>query len=161
MKKEDFLKGVETWDNHRHFLWQALEETKHLKLPIIELGCGGGSTLFLREYCKCEGLELISYDYDKEWAYKYNAIHVTDWDDIQWGRDYSVALVDESPGEQRKISLSRLHHVKIVVAHDTEPAADHGYKMRGELAKYKYQKDWESIGAWASVVSNYIDVSKW
>lgn len=162
MKKEDFQKGaINGWTNHMYFLWQALEATKDLKLPVMELGCGHGSTPYIREYCKDEELEFLSYDLDQTWADKLGSIGINDWENIAWRKDYSVVLVDESPGEHRKISLSRLHHVKIVVAHDTEPAADHGYQMRAELAKYKYQKDWESIGAWASVVSNYIDVSKW
>lgn len=161
MTRDEFLKGVSNWDNHRIFLWEALEKTKHTKLPVLELGCGDGSTPFLTQYCKDNGLELFSYDYDKEWAEKYKANHIPVWIKhlTLWDKNYAVALVDESPGEHRKESLQILKDkTLIVVAHDTEPAADHGYKMRPELAKYKYWKDYETEGAWSSMVSDFIDI---
>lgn len=160
MTREEFLKDVAGWDNHRYLLWEALEKTKHTMLPVIELGCGHGSTPFLRQYCKDNNIKLYSYDFSKEWADKFNAIHVTDWSKAEiWDKRYSVALVDESPGEHRKESLKLLRgNALVIVAHDTEPAADHGYKMRAELTKFKYMKDYESVGAWASMVSDLIDI---
>lgn len=160
MTKERFLRSVGNWNNHLYLLWEALEASKYLKLPVLELGCGDGSTPYLLEYCKANKLELISYDYNKEWADKYNAIHIEDWDTLDWAKEYGCVLVDESPGEQRKFSLQRLHHAKIIVAHDTEPPADHGYQMREELAKYKYMVDFGNDGAWATCASNFIDVGK-
>lgn len=162
MKKEEFLTDAgSNWNNHRHLLWPALEATKHLKLPVIELGCGHGSTPFLIKYCEANGLEFKCFDSSQEWAGKFNAEYVPDWNVAEFYRkEYGLAFVDESPGENRKFSLKKLHHVKIVVAHDTEPAADHGYQMRAEIAKYKYRIDYKSDGAWASAMSNFIDVSK-
>lgn len=159
MTKEQFLARVGNWENHRNLLWPSLEAIKHLKLPVLELGCGMGSTEWLRQYCKDEGLEFFSYDSDPNFAVQYDSVFVPDWDLIPWRKEWGLVLVDEAPGEHRKISLSRLHHAKIVVAHDTEPAADHGYQMRAELAKYKFISEWETVGAWASVVSDHIDVS--
>jgi len=49
---------------------------------------------------------------------------------------------------------------QIIVAHDTEPNADHGYQMRDEIKKFKYWRDFETPGAWASIMSNTIDVTK-
>lgn len=158
MTKEDFLERLGNWSNHRFLLWPALEATKHLKLPILELGCGQGSSPYLTQYCKDEGLERMAYDFNREWADLCGGVYVENWDIIPWRRDYAVALVDESPGEQRKFSLQRLHHVQIVVAHDTEPAADYGYLMRDQLKKFRYMLDYESEGAWATIVSNFIDV---
>lgn len=160
MTKEYFIQYDSNWHSHRPLLWEALEATKHLKLPVLELGCGEGSTPRLREYCKENDLELFSYDFDGGYAKKYGAVHVSSWDNISWRKEYGVVLVDESPGEHRKESLRLLHHVKIVVAHDTEIAADHGYRMRAELKKYKYQIDYKTDGAWASAVSNFHDVTK-
>lgn len=161
MTKQEFLSQVGNWSNHRYLLWAALEATKHLKLPVLELGCGMGSTEFLRKYCSDNGLEFFSYDSDANYAKEFGSTHVPDWDTIPWRKDYAVVLVDEAPGEHRKISLARLHHAKIVVAHDTEPAADHGYQMRDELKKYKYMVDWETNGAWATAVSDFYDVKAW
>lgn len=160
MTKAFFTQYESNWHSHRPLLWEALEATKHLKLPVLELGCGDGSTPYLQSYCKDNELELLSYDYNQEWAQKFGAIHVTNWDNIPWRKEYGVVLVDESPGEHRKESLKRLHHAKVIVVHDTEPAADHGYKMRSELKKFKYLIDYQTDGAWASAVSNFINVTK-
>lgn len=160
MTKSEFIpEGTSNWNNPVFLLWPALEATKHLGLPVLELGCGHGITPTLKKYCKDNSLELISLDNTKEWADKFGSIYVPDWNTCEYyRREYSVAFVDEAPGENRRLSLKKLHHVKIVVAHDTEPKADHGYQMRGELAKYKFQLDYESPGAWATVVSNFFDV---
>lgn len=161
MKKEEFLAITGNWSNHRYLLWAALEATKELKLPVLELGCGIGSTEYLRQYCKDEGLEFFTYDSNKEWAEKYGSTFVENWDTIPWRKEWGVVLVDEAPGEHRKISLGLLHHAQVVIAHDTEPAADHGYQMRAQLAKYRYMVDWTSEGAWASAVSNFINPNLW
>jgi hypothetical protein len=164
MTKEEFLQDVGNWSNHRHLLWPALEATKHLKLPVLELGCGDGSTPYLRKYCEANGLELFSYDYNKEWAAKFNAPHVTNWDNIAWRKEYGVVLVDESPGEHRKESIKMLLHAKIVVVHDSEPkgwnASD--YQVRPVFSKFKYMIDYEAEkpGAWATALSNFINVTK-
>lgn len=169
MTKEQFTQITSNWDSHRPLLWEALEATKHLRLPVMELGAGFGSTPFLTEYCDDNGLELYSYDSKKEWCEKLkdypHVTYVENWDRLPhsinaWINAYSVVLVDEAPGEHRKISIKQLSQgAKIIVAHDTEPAADHGYKMRAELKKFKYLIDYETSGAWATAVSNYIDVT--
>lgn len=164
MTKQDFLKDVGNWSNHRYLLWPALEATKHLKLPVLELGCGDGSTPFLRQYCADNGLELFSYDYNKEYADKFSVPHVSDWSKIAWRKEYGVVLVDESPGEHRKESIRLLMHAKVIVVHDSEPfgwnASD--YRVRELFTKFKYVKDFTAPkpGAWATALSNFIDVTK-
>lgn len=156
MTKAEFLDLVGNWSNHRNLLWPALELTSHFSLPVLELGAGMGSTKYLREYCKDAGLEFVSYDSNMEYANQNNSLFVANWDTIPWRREWGVVLVDHAPGEHRKFALQRLHHAKIVIAHDTEPAADHGYQMRDELKKYKFMVDWETEGAWATAVSDHI-----
>lgn len=164
MTQEEFTKGVGNWDNHRLLLWPALEMTKELGLPVLELGCGDGSSPFLQQYCKDNNLELFSYDYDYNWARKYGATHVTNWETIPWMKEYGVALVDHSPGHHRKEALKKLHHVKIVVLHDSEVpgwnASD--YQVRGEIEKYVMYRDLKSEepqGAWATAMSNFYDLN--
>lgn len=160
MEKSQFIKYTDNWGSHQPLLWEALETTKHLGLPVLELGCGDNSTPMLKQYCKDNKLKLFSYDSKKDWADKFGAIYVDDWDSKAfWHQDFGIALVDMAPGEYRKIALSKLHHVRIVISHDTEPAAEHGYKMRPELKKYKYLKDFETNGAWGTAVSDFFDVS--
>lgn len=161
MTKEFFTQIHSNWHSHRPLLYAALEATKHLQLPVLELGCGEGSTPRLQSYCQENNLQLFSYDSDPEYAKQYGGVHVANWNNIPWRKEYSVALIDEAPGEHRRISIRSLQNTKILVCHDTEPAADYGYKMRAELAKFKYMIDFTTEGAWASAVSNFIDVTKW
>jgi hypothetical protein len=165
MTKEEFLKGVSNWDNHRNLLWPALQATDGL---VVELGIGDGSTSFLHQYCEDNQRLLISYENNKEWYEKYKhfnsdthlILNVPNCDNATLMP--SVILIDHAPGERRKDDIKKFaKDAKIIVAHDTEPAADHGYKMRAELQKFKYMIDFKSEGAWATAVSNYLDVTKW
>lgn len=165
MTQEEFLKDIDDWSNHRFLLWHALEATKNLKLPVLELGCGNGSTPYLQQYCKDNGLVLRSYDYNKEWADKFGATHVTDWsEDVNWNTRYSVVLVDESPGEHRKESLRLLNkNAMIIVCHDSEPAGWNAsdYQVRSILERFIFLHDRkeEKPKAWATAVSNLLDLT--
>lgn len=170
MTKEDFIKDSQGYGSHRKLLWLSLEATKHLNLPVMELGCGDNSTPFLRKYCDDNGLELFSYDYNKEWADKFQVHHIKNWNRLPhninaWINDYSVVLVDESPGEHRKESIAILKGARILVVHDSEPpgwnASD--YRVRPLFSKFKYMIDdipKEKGAPWTTALSNTIDVSK-
>lgn len=165
MTKQEFTYGVENWNNHLWLLWPALEATSG---DMVEFGMGYGSTNILRKYATETGRHLTSYENNLEWYEKFpfehsdnhELIYVSDWNSVNQ-KDIDVMLIDHAPGERRKIDIAKFANVaKIIVCHDTEPAADHGYQMRSELAKFKYQVDYQSPGAWASIVSNYVDVKK-
>lgn len=147
-----FLRNVLNWDNHRPLLWWALEQTKESQLPILEMGCGEGSTPYLQEWCKKNKKELFSYDYDKDWANKYNAIHITDWDSINHPQ-YSVILIDHSPGERRYIDIEKLKdNCEYMIIHDSEPAAT-GYMLDKIWHLFPYRRNLKTEGAWATIVS--------
>lgn len=166
MTKEAFLKDVANWDNHRHLLWPALEATTG---EVIEMGMGQGSTPFLHEYCKDAGRKLFSYESSLEWAMKFQdnigdghrVMHVNDWDAVSLRHPSpDVVLIDHAPGERRYIDVQRFaNSAKIIVIHDSEPAAT-GYMMDRIWGLFKYRKDYTSPGAWATAVSNFVDVSK-
>lgn len=162
MTKQEFTQITSNWDSHRPLLWAALEATKHLKLPVLELGCGEGSTPLLKWYCADEGLELFSYDYKKEWADKYGAIY-TNWNGFDWSKKYSVVLIDESPGHHRKISLQNVK-AEVIVIHDSEPSGWNAsdYQVRPLFGRFKYLVDFEQPKpqAWASALSDTVDVTK-
>lgn len=169
MLKDDFLKDLTNYSNHRPLLWDALELTKDSPEEIIEMGCGWGSTPYLHDYCKANKRILVSYENDFEWwrqmSEKFTSdfhkiIHVTDWDIVHSNhKSPAVVLLDNRPGERRKIDLELLaNQALIVVAHDTEKAADHGYQMRQHFTKYKYWRDFSSDGAGATILSNFIEV---
>lgn len=167
MTKEEFLKDVANWDNHRHLLWPALEATKG---EVVEMGMGQGSTPFLHEYCKDKKRMLYSYDNSREWMEKFVDLKsdnhfvqwVLDWDQVAiTHKKPDVVLIDHAPGERRYIDVERFaNSANVIVIHDSEPAAT-GYMMDKIWHLFKYRKDFTSPGAWATAVSNFIDVTKW
>lgn len=165
MTEKEFLRGVANWDNYKPLLWMALQVTNK---DILELGCGNFSTPLLQKFAHETGRVLRSYDFNEEWAGKFpGAIHVPDWTDFDFSKLISVALVDESPGEHRKISIRKLKdNCEIIVVHDSEPkgwnASD--YRVRPLFGDFKYAVDIKSLdpqGAWATALSDTIDITQW
>lgn len=159
MKKEEFLKHLNNESNHRVLLWPALEMSNG---DVIEFGSGHGSTPFLQQYCKENAREFFTFENNPGWAEKTGSILIKHWDELV-PRDCGVLFIDHAPGERRKIDISRWsNHAKIIVVHDTEKAADHGYKVRGVISGFKYKAEINTPGggAGAAIMSNTIDVER-
>ncbi len=166
MTKKKFLDGVQNWNNHLHLLHPALEATTG---DVIEMGLGFGSTQQLHDYCGAKR-KLYSFDHNTEWVEKFKHLETDthklstahDWDDVH--KNYpnpDVILIDHAPGERRWIDIEKYaHSAKIIIIHDSEPAAT-GYMLDKIWHLFKYRADWKSPGAWASVVSNHVDVTSW
>ena len=152
----------DNWCNHRPLLYMALEATGG---DVLELGMGKGSTELLADYCRERGRRLRSFEYSREWweqyrGFQHEVTHVQNWDDIH-PAVAGVALVDHSPGERRYQDIILMANtVDIIVIHDSEPAAT-GYMLDRVWHLFKYRVDLKSPGAWATAVSNTIDVSQW
>lgn len=157
MTQSDFLSNITIFDNHRTLLWLALENTTGM---VGEFGSGHGSTPYLRQYCKDASREFYSYDDNKEWAIETGAMLVN-WDEPEIYRDYSVCLIDHAPGEHRHEALAILKDkVQMLVVHDSEPQAT-GYSLDKIWHLFKYIVHCKSDEAWATALSNHIDVTKW
>jgi hypothetical protein len=117
--------NITAGDSHRILLLKALGMTKG---KVVEFGCGYGSTELLREYCKEHNREFVSYDYEKEWADKFGAIHITDWDDVN-EKDMGLLFIDHSPGERRGVDVQK-YKGTLMVCHDTESPC-YGYDFTG------------------------------
>lgn len=166
----DKSKFIPPNNDHSYYplLFKALEETEG---KVLELGTGWGSTPLLNEYCKKKKRELFSYEEKMEWLNKFtqyqskihNLTFVTDWNVVkQQHPDAGVIFIDHAPGEDRKERIVNYLDTKgIIVCHDTEPAADHGYQMRQHFNKFKYVVEVKTSGAWATALSQEIDITKW
>jgi hypothetical protein len=135
--------------------------------PIVECGMGHHSSHLLHD----TGRQVVSYETNPEWFDKFpeiaskTLIHPDQWLDVMAGHKGSAAIIflDQAPGEAREKCLEYLangYH-GIVVCHDTEPAADHGYKMRRHFNWFKYIVEVKCDGAWATVLSHTYDVTQW
>jgi hypothetical protein len=182
------LNDVEGWCSHRPLLYLALELTKNSNKPIVELGCGDGSTIQLNQYIQTDNRKLISFDTNQEWINKY--IHLEsnkhqfvykpdnfaynqeskEWYDktpeiVDWLTDVSkdgisVCLVDHACGERRHSDMKLIYNqCDFMVVHDSEPAAT-GYMMDRVWGLFKYKLNIKRFGAWATIVSNTHDVTK-
>lgn len=162
MTREQFIGDIDNWCSHRPALWDALQNTTG---KVIELGAGLGSTPLLDQYCVVNKRLFESHENNKEWLDKFdlrlytNLYYIENWEEVDI--ECSLLFIDHAPGERRKIDIARADNIaQVIVAHDTEPSADHGYQMRDVLKTFKYMKDYETPGAWTTVVSNFIDVTK-
>lgn len=164
------LSDIEGWCNHRPLMYIALELTKQSTKPILELGCGYGSTKQLHEYLEDDGRKLISFDTDENWlntfkhleAPNHSLIYKQDKDTTEWlkeitSNEISVCLVDHAPGERRHSDIQLIHEkCDILVIHDSEPEAT-GYMLDKIWHLFKYRLDIKRNGAWATMVSNKYD----
>jgi hypothetical protein len=160
MNKEEFIADYSSWDDHRPLLWLALEETRYSQFPVIELGAGGGSTPYLRQYCSDNSRQFISYDYNREWADSMGSNLITNWSTADIYKRCSVLLVDHSPGEHRHEAIAIMKDLAdIIVIHDTESdAVGYMYDKIWRLFRYRINFMVGTVGA--SAVSNSIDLSK-
>lgn len=159
MTKAEFLEGVNNNDlDHRILLWEAMQLTTG---KVVEFGSGHGSTPYLKQHCKDEERFFQSFDHNKDWASATGAVLVPDanWDNIQLN-EVDVLFIDHAPGEDRKTRIAQYKDIaKIIVIHDTEPPADHGYQTRALYPQFKYWVEVRTNGAWATMVSNHIDLT--
>lgn len=159
MTREQFLEGVNNDTDHRILLWEAIRLTPAGK--VVEFGSGHGSTPFLRQHCMVAGMDFESYDHNQEWAAATGARLVKDakWENLNI-EDASVLFIDHAPGERRKFDIEKYaNKAYIIVVHDTEPPADHGYQCRQHFKNFKYCVEVKTNGAWATMLSNFVDLS--
>jgi hypothetical protein len=183
-----FLDDVQAWSNHRILLYLGLELTKGSTKPILELGCGHGSTPHFNKYIQTDDRKVISFDTNEEWVNKFSQFksdkhefvykpdnfaydqkteqwydktpEIINWLDNVSEDGISVCLVDHACGERRHSDLKRIHtKCDVIVIHDSEPPST-GYMMDRIWHLFKYVLHYKKNNLWASIVSNKYDVTK-
>ena len=128
---------------------------------VGEFGSGFGSSPYLKKYCHDAKRNFFSYDNNTDWCEKTGSKYVQ-WDDPELYREYSVCLIDHAPGELRHEAIAILKDkVEILVVHDSEPVGSGNYQLNKIWHLFKYIVHCKSEGAWATALSNTIDVTKW
>lgn len=152
------------YDSHRPMLWMALE---HIKPGLaVEFGCGYGSTQLLHRYCQMQARNFISFETNAEYAKKFPTI-VTKIGDYFWANAHNnepvtIVFIDSAPGEQRAALLKYWANTPVLIVHDTEPGAEHVYKIQDALNSFKYRCDLIIEGKpQTTAVSNVYDFERW
>lgn len=144
-------------------LFQAIATTE---FPVIECGMGHGSTRLLHSLDR----HVLSYDTNPEWFGMFDVqnkylIDGENWVSLMnmYKSSNVIMFLDQAPGESREQCILTLStdFKGIIVAHDTEPSADHGYHMRQHFPKFRYVVEIKTDGAWAAAMSNDIDITTW
>ena len=122
---------------HQPVLYAAVMDSKG---PILELGCGEGSTPLLHQLCEEQGRILITIDNNRDWWHRYSAKYATPWhkfiftedwsatlEDFENGTEWGVIFVDQSPWGARKKSIELLgDNTRYVVLHDCDYFPEQG-----------------------------------
>lgn len=156
-----FLQGITgNWENHRPLLYLSLHLNNEM---VIELGCGEGSTSYLRKFCNKADRRFLSYDSDRKWADKCGADWVPDWDEDFPLYHCGIAFIDHAPGEHRIVAIEKFApYAGIIVIHDTEEGGAGDYKFDTMWHLFKYRLNYNRLGggAGATAVSNTIDLNR-
>ncbi len=137
---------------------------------VVEIGGGIYSTPFLHWMCKFQNRKLITYenhpdyyDYEKKFqSHDHRVKFVKDWDDIDMPEHISVLFIDHHPSNRRSVDTIKYKDTAdYIVIHDTERDEENTYDYRRIWPHFKYRYDYKDAKPYTSVVSNFIDVTKW
>ena len=170
----NLLDDVHNIDNHRVLVYLALELTRDSPHPVLEMGLScelSAARQALHESCEVEKRHLVSVDEDllacaaaRHLNSPHHEVRCCAWDvfPIESGL-WSVASINHAPGERRRFDALRLKdRCQVIVIHDTEPSADHGYKFSEIWGEFRWRVDVKTpASCWASAVSNSLDLSIW
>lgn len=157
-----FLQADESnWGTHRPLLYLACMLTS---AQIIELGSGDSSTSYLRQLATKQDRIFLSFDSNPEWAAKTNSKYIENWDaNDEWKQNCSVLLVDEAPGEHRRVAIMQMkERADIIIIHDTELNSAADYKVEPLWKEFRYVLHYNRTGggAGATAVSQTVDLNR-
>ena len=134
---------ADDYASHYAVLAAAIARTAE---PVLELGCGEGSTPMLHYMCKLGGRLLITLESNPDWIKKYEGYrhaqhiieHVPDWSQVRrhipGAPRFGVVFVDNAPGDTRiKLIEQFKDEARFILAHDSE-------RDWGTGAYYEYEK---------------------
>lgn len=139
--------------------------------PVLELGCGDGSTPMLHEMCRPTKRPLLTVEHDAGWLNKFHARLATPWhrfeliSSLGWASrlfqaeaDWGVVFVDHGNGNQRVDSLLQFSGVPYpvwVVVHDAGPGGINHYHLGPGVQAYRYCWAWSDYWPHTIVLSNH------
>ncbi len=152
-------------DTLRAMLIACVGRTFDADGPVLELGCGIGSTPLLHEIVARSGRRLVSLENNPEYLFSdlgrdnHEVRLVEEWANApEMNQSWDVALVDHAPGESRVEAIMLLQNgARLIVVHDTG-IITYGYE--DVFGEFRYRHDDRRGRPWTTVVSNFDDL-KW
>ena len=136
--------------------------------PVLEMGMGYNSSLFLHWACATKKRPLVSYEANPEFfrfAQDYRrdfheVFCIDNWTKADIERPWDVALIDHEPAWRRKKDIARLaKYVKYLVVHDTEGRSNRRFGFREIFPLFEWQYNYDFYMPKASVLSNLVDLT--
>ena len=136
---------------------------------VLELGTGLFSTPVIHWLCIPHGRYVYSLEYDPKYLafvegfteplHKIEAVPDWDWDKVDIEKQWDVVLVDHSPGERRKVEITRLANLaKYIIVHDTDWRNEKHYHYADIYPLFKYRYDYQVMKPRTTILSNFIDL---
>lgn len=174
MQEEKARHTYSEYCTHQPVLYEALLRTSG---PVVEFGCGYGSTMLMHQFCAKHDRQLYTLESDREWLAKFieyatpqhSFIYVDDWSnalvdvrDEPWAH-CDVALVDQHPWEARHLTIQAIKDTtKFIALHDCDYFPGNGIfgkslkKLNGSKDRglrtyddiFKYYKEFFPLEPW-------------
>ncbi len=152
---------MDKFQTHQPLLVACMSLTKG---PVLELGCGNGSTLLLHSMCGTAKRKLVTLELDERWIRDFTTLRRS-WHEIlpvdkwlglpQYEEKWGLVLVDHGAARLRGRTIDELY-ADIIVAHDSHREYNCRYAARFE--KYKYRYDYKNLRPWTTAISNTINL---
>jgi hypothetical protein len=107
--------------------------------PVVEFGCGEGSTRLLHHTCADRGIDLLTLDSDADWLARYSGTLASDRHEFRYVEDWSKELgtierqqwglvfIDQGSWEPRAETARRLaDSAEYIIVHDSDVLVDMG-----------------------------------
>jgi hypothetical protein len=140
---------------------------------VAELGTGLFSTPLLHWLCFDNKRKVISYESYKHYydfaklftTDTHEVVFVKDWDTQKFENKYGVVFIDHTiPGRKHTRGDDAIKFKDIadfVVLHDAGSNSNEKYGYEETYKHFKYRHDWTGCQPHTTILSNFIDVTKW
>jgi hypothetical protein len=136
--------------------------------PVLEMGMGNCSTIFLHWACATKKRPLVSYENDpmrfrwaREFECDFHEVHcINDWTKVDINQPWDVVLIDHHPVRCRLGAIRTLANVaKYIVAHDTQGRSNRIFRYSEVFPLFKWQYNYDFYLPKTSVLSNLVDLT--
>lgn len=159
-----YLRNLPHRGSHLPVLMKLFQMTSG---PILELGCGVYSSIYLHWACYPTKRRLVTYEdnpkfyqFIKPFSRDYHEIHcIRSWDELNPNEPWGIAFVDHGQNKRRYIEISKLTHSDYVVAHDAENSSNHVYQYTRIHPLFKYRFKYNKARPFTAIFSNKHNLS--